>query len=108
MYKKCVDVSENTISLFKSTNVLLSFIYFKLVSSLYMKQIFLKNENLKQINNKWSLANLYKDIVLSDPSTHFMYNVVYQQHIKILKVKMHANQIYLDYFYVGFVRVVTI
>ena len=30
------------------------------------------------------LVNLYKDIVLSVPSTHFLYNVVYKQHIKIV------------------------
>ena len=46
---------------------------------------FLKT-NLKQINNKRTFVNLY-----SDPSTDFLYNVVYQQHIKI---KIHAIQIY--------------
>ena len=49
--------------------------------------------NLKQMNNKRTLINLYKDIVLSDPSAHFLYDVVYQQHIKIV-IQIHAIQIY--------------
>ena len=47
------------------------------------------------MNNKRILVNLYKYIVLSDPTTHFLYNIVYQQleHIKIV-IKIHAIQIY--------------
>ena len=37
--------------------------------------------NLKQMNNRRTLVNLYKNIVLSDTSLHFLYDVVYQQHI---------------------------
>ena len=40
--------------------------------------------NLKQINNK--------DIVVSDPPTHLMYNFIYQKHIKIV-IKIHPFQI---------------
>ena len=38
--------------------------------------------NLKQINIERILINFYKDVVLSDQSTHFIYNFVYQQHTK--------------------------
>ena len=33
------------------------------------------------MNNKRTLVNLYKDnaLVNGDPSTHFLYNIVYQQ-----------------------------
>ena len=50
--------------------------------------------NLKQINNKRTLFNLFTDIVLSDPSLHFLYDVVYQQNIKMV-IQIHAIQIYL-------------
>ena len=45
------------------------------------------------MKNKITLVNLYKDIVLSDPSLHFLYNFVFQKHIKIV-VQIHAIQIY--------------
>ena len=49
--------------------------------------------NLKQINNKRTLVNLYKDIVLSGPSTPFLYDVVYKQPLKMMN-QIHAIQIY--------------
>ena len=45
------------------------------------------------MKNKITLVNLYKDIVLSDPSLHFLYNIVYQQQIKIV-MQIHAFLIY--------------
>ena len=39
--------------------------------------------NLKQINKKRALVNLYKDIYsIGDPCTHFLYGIVYQQQNK--------------------------
>ena len=32
-----------------------------------------------QMNNKRTLVNLYKDIVLVTRCTHFLYDIVYQQ-----------------------------
>ena len=34
------------------------------------------------MNNKRTVVNLYKDIVFGDPSTHFLYDIVYQQQQK--------------------------
>ena len=34
--------------------------------------------NLKQINNKRTLVNLFKDIVLVTRGTNFLYDIVYQ------------------------------
>ena len=45
------------------------------------------------MRNKITLVNLYKDIVLSDPYLYFLYNIVYQQHIKIV-IQIHAFLIY--------------
>ena len=44
---------------------------------------------IKHLNNKRTLVNLYKDIVLSDPSTHLMF--VYQHHIKIV-IKIRSSR----------------
>ena len=53
--------------------------------------------NLKEINNKRTLVNLYLRYYIIRPiSMHFyIYNVFYQQHIKIM-IKIHTFQIYLD------------
>ena len=40
------------------------------------------------MNNKRTIVNSYKDIVLSDPYTDLIYNFVYQQHKKIVN-KIH-------------------
>ena len=38
--------------------------------------------NLRQIDNKRTLVNLYKDIVIGDPSTYFLCVIFYQQQHK--------------------------
>ena len=38
--------------------------------------------NLKKKNNKQTLVNLFKDIVLVTHRTHFLYGIVYQQQHK--------------------------
>ena len=49
---------------------------FVLIFMIFNFFYYVKTTNLKQVDNKKTLVNLYKDIALSDQSTHFVYDVV--------------------------------
>ena len=87
--KMCMQVT-NTISLHKLTNAFLLLICFKLaIKSMKVLKKYLWNvkklkTNLKQINNKKTLVNLYEDIVLVTRERIFCTTMFTNNNIKIV------------------------
>ena len=85
--KMCRRVT-NTISLYKLTNVHLLSICFKLVMK-FMKFRKKLKINLKQINNKTTLVNLYGDIVLMTRLRIICKTLFTNNNIKVV-IQMHS------------------